>query len=356
MRIPSSTSSPTGSTSSRIIKLSILGIILSSIYQCIRPYHGTYDSQSLPLKYGKWAIVIGASEGLGAEWASLLCKNGMNVITVARRANELQQQANKLSHEYSCLVKPLVLDLTDSENVTSVLEHTLRTTSTTGSTSDGAGVGYDVGLMVYNAAVFNKGSFLGHSLDSQLATIRVNVESLTRAVHAFGNYVREKQQQQQQQQQHQEQQQQQQTQTSSSLSSSLSSSSSGLIIMSSSLGDQGSAHVATYAATKAFDTVFAQSLAHELFQDVHMDVLGCVAGPINTPNFQRANGKNAADRSDMKFMIQTPSEVASECLHALGQKRYSISTGRVMKVIRFVTNRFVPTRMSVDFMSKTMQR
>lgn len=126
----------------------------------------------------------------------------------------------------------------------------------------------------------------------------------------------------------------------------------GLIIMSSSLGDRGSAFVATYAASKAFDTVFAQSLANE-FQDIEMDVLACVAGPIETPNFRRANGD---DTSDIDFMIQHPREVASECLHALGQGRYSIPTGTIMKIIRFVTNRLVSTRSSVDSMSKNFRK
>jgi short-subunit dehydrogenase len=40
-------------------------------------------------------MVIGASEGLGAEWATLLCQNGMNVITVARRANETTQSQSQ---------------------------------------------------------------------------------------------------------------------------------------------------------------------------------------------------------------------------------------------------------------------
>jgi Short-chain dehydrogenases of various substrate specificities len=267
-------------------------------------------------------MVIGASEGLGAEWATLLCQNGMNVITVARRANALKAQAAKLSHQYNnCLVQPLVLDLSDSDNVTKVLKDTLRKSTANGN---------EVGLLVYNAAVFSKGSFLDNNLDSQIATIRVNVESLTRAVHAFGNSIRDIRQNKKD------------DKTTKS----------GLIIMSSSLGDRGAAFVSTYAASKAFDTVFAQSIANE-FQHVEMDVLGCVAGPIETPNFRRANGD---DTADMDFMIQKPSEVASECLHALGQGRYSISTGVIMKIIRFVTNRFVPTRSSVDSMSEGFRK
>lgn len=83
--------------------------------------------------------------------------------------------------------------------------------------------------------------------------------------------------------------------------------------MSSTLGDKESALVSSYSGTKAFDTVLAQSLANE-FQNDEIDVLACVAGPIETQNFQRANGD---DTKELDFMLMQPQDVANECLNAL---------------------------------------
>lgn len=78
-----------------------------------------------------------------------------------------------------------------------------------------------------------------------------------------------------------------------------------------------------------------------------IDVLACIAGPIDTPNFRRANGDNT---KDLDFMLMQPSDVAKECLNALGHGKYVIAPGTVMKFARFVT-RLLPTRSMVDGMS-----
>jgi short-subunit dehydrogenase len=87
--------------------------------------------------------------------------------------------------------------------------------------------------------------------------VKVNVESLTRTAHAFAT-----------------------------AEHTMDRKTSGFIIMSSTLGDKGAAYVSTYSATKAYDTVLAQSLAAE-WKSLGVDVLACVAGPISTPNFFR---------------------------------------------------------------------
>ena len=195
----------------------------------------TQRGSTLKEKYGDWSIVIGASEGLGSEWANLFCENGLNVITVARRQNELEAKAQELRDRHGCLVKTVLLDLSDGENVSKILESTFND--------------YNVGLMVYNAAAFKKGYFLDN-LNDHLLAVEVNVASLTRAVYAFGNAAKANVRK-----------------------------SSGIIIMSSTLGDKGAATISSYAASKAYDTVLAQSLANEM-QEAGIDVLACVAGPL----------------------------------------------------------------------------
>ena len=145
-------------------------------------------------------------------------------------------------------------------------------------------------------------------------TVQVNIESVTRAAHAFTQSVISHQR-----------------------------NTSGLILMSSTLGETGTAYASTYAASKTYNTILAHGLAAELGKTVNMDVLACVPRPISTPKM--ANNSKA---EDMAAIMQTPEQVANECFYALGQGKYSIATGPIQKVYRFVANRILPTRLPVD--------
>jgi short-subunit dehydrogenase len=274
--------------------------------QYVKTHKDVYTSQELQQKYGPTAVVVGASEGLGATYADLLCQNGLEVVTIARREAELEERKKELVNKHGCKVSTVVLDLA-GDDVTTTMQEIFDK--------------HSVGLVVYNAAVFGMGSFTS-SLDTQLAAVSVNVESLTRTAHAFASAKR--------------------TQDRKS---------SGFVIMSSTLGDTGAAYVATYGATKAYNTMLAQGLAAE-WKSKGIDVLGCVAGPIATPNFFRANN----DTSGMEFMIQTPQSVADECIHALGQGKYVIATGRLQKVLRFITRKLLPTQLTVDAFTGMMEK
>lgn len=272
----------------------------------LRTYSDVYAPEQFQSKYGPTAVILGASEGLGAAYADILCANGLEVVTIARREAELEERKRELVSKYQCKVSTVVLDL-NGEDVTSTMQSIFEE--------------YSVGLVVYNAAVFGAGKFTT-SLEQQLMGVKVNVESLTRTAHAFATAAKTNERD-----------------------------TSGFLIMSSTLGDTGASHVATYSATKAYDTVLAQGLAAE-WKDKGIDVLACVAGPIATPNFFRAND----DTSDMEFMIQTPHQVADECLHALGQGKYAIATGAIQKAMRFITKRLLPTTLMINAFSGMIEQ
>ena len=66
-------------------------------------------------RYGEWALVAGASEGLGAAFAEQLAARGMNVLLVARREPELAELAKRLAKAYRVETRWLALDLADNE-------------------------------------------------------------------------------------------------------------------------------------------------------------------------------------------------------------------------------------------------
>src|SRR4051812_49414744 len=91
-------------------------------------------------KYGPWAVVLGASEGLGEAFAHSIAARGVKVVVVARRAEPLQRVADELEVE----ARSIALDLASG----TFLDE-LRTVTD----------GLEVGLVVYNAAAAYVGEF-----------------------------------------------------------------------------------------------------------------------------------------------------------------------------------------------------
>src|ERR1700757_391149 len=93
---------------------------------------------SLLKKYGKTALVAGASEGLGAAFASYLAAEGINLVLIARRKEPLHQLADLLITKYKIQVSCIVCDLADG-NATQHIQKELG--------------GKEIDLLVYNAAL-----------------------------------------------------------------------------------------------------------------------------------------------------------------------------------------------------------
>ena len=70
-------------------------------------------ARSLPERYGAWAVVAGASEGLGAAFAAELATRGMNLVLVARRGQLLTEVADELRGTHGIVVRCVVADLAD---------------------------------------------------------------------------------------------------------------------------------------------------------------------------------------------------------------------------------------------------
>ncbi len=93
-------------------------------------------------KYGPWALVTGASSGIGREFATLLAEQGLNLILVARRLPLLNQLKEELQSKHDNKVVVIELDLL-SENALENLEQ--RTNN------------YEIGLINYNTKCWNRG-------------------------------------------------------------------------------------------------------------------------------------------------------------------------------------------------------
>lgn len=218
-------------------------------------------------RYGPWALIAGGSEGIGLSFAEQLAARGFNLILLSRRAEPLQAAAEQIRANFKVEVISRSLDLT-APDLSQQLEAAID--------------GRDIGLLIYNAgAAPDVELFLDAPLAQAEMLVALNCRGPLLLCHRIGKMLRARNR-------------------------------GGIILLSSLAGFAGGAYNATYAATKAFDTILAESLWAE-FKACNVDVLGLVAGATNTP---------AAARSGIQFGDYTPMpahDVAAEGLARLGR-------------------------------------
>jgi hypothetical protein len=252
-------------------------------------------------RYGPAALVLGASEGLGAEFARQLAHRGLDVVLVARRAEALAQLKAELETGARRTVHTVVADLAAPSALATV------TTAT---------AALDVGLVVYNAALSPLGGFLAQSLDENLKAIDVNVRGPVTFAHHYGRAMAARGR-------------------------------GGLVLLSSLTAFQGSPFVATYGATKSFNLAFAEGLWFEL-RAQGVDVLSVCAGATKTPNLLKAAPDGAPG------MLE-PSQVVREALDALGRGPTMIP-GVFNRFASFLMRRLLPRRATIAIMGQQTKK
>jgi short-subunit dehydrogenase len=249
-----------------------------------------------------YAVVAGASEGLGEAFAHALAARGYDLVLIARREAMLEAVAARIrdAHGTTRDVRIVVQDLAGPD-VAEVLAGLARE--------------LPIAMGVYNAAYAPIGGFLDQSLDALLTVVDVNVRGPVVFARTLAPAMVER-------------------------------GSGGLVIMGSLAGFQGAPRIATYAATKAFGLVLAEGLWHEL-RPHGVDVLVSAAGAIRTPGYDRARDAEAPGTLDA-------ATVAEQTLDALGTGP-SIVPGTVNRLARFVMGRLLPRRSAVAVMARNTQ-
>jgi short-subunit dehydrogenase len=255
-------------------------------------------------RYGKWAIVAGASDGLGAEYAKQLASRGLDLILIARREELLQALASQLSEQYKIKAKTIVLDLSIPDAAEQIVKQTMD---------------LEIGLLVYNAAFSAVGPIQERTMNEHMQEIHTNIHSPFKLVYLLGQRM-------------------------------LARGRGGVVLMSSLSAFQGSAYISTYAATKAFNIVFAESLWEE-WRTRGVDVMVCISGAVKTPNFVSSQPAKTGGLGDMTML---PDVVVQETLAALGKQPYVIP-GRMNRLASFVMRHVLPRTVSIKFMGRTLR-
>ena len=260
---------------------------------------------SLKQKYGTTALVAGASEGIGAAFATYLAKEGMDLILIARRLQPLQQLARSLQDRYKINVMSIQCDLSDP-NATQQIEKALN--------------GREISLIVYNAALSYIGPFIENSQENISLAAQVNMITPLNMVRFFGEKMVAK-------------------------------GKGAIVLMSSLAGFQGSGYLSLYAATKAFSRIFGESLWYE-WKDRGVDVIACCAGAVATPGYKNSRpGKTGF----FTPRVLNPEEVPRECFKKLGNQP-SFITGRGNRWASFIMQKILPRKMAVNIMGDTTKK
>ena len=235
-------------------------------------------------KYGPWALLGGACQGIGRAFADALAERGLKVVLADVRADLLPGVASELRARFGAEVETLALDLGDRA---------------AGARLSALAQEREIGLGIACAAIGGVGPFLSEPLDAHRARIDVNCGGALSIAYALaGPMVARKR--------------------------------GGLVLVSSMAGMQGTGWVASYSATKAYDLALAEGLWFELAPH-GVDVLALVPGNTDTPGLRSSSPKKG-----QKSWMQ-PAEVAREALEALGREPFHVCGEANRKVVEALT-------------------
>lgn len=216
-------------------------------------------------RYGPWAVVTGASDGIGLAIARELASRGMCLIIVARRGERLQQLARELAGRYGVECQTLAADLSTVEGCEAVRR---------------VSASQEVGLLVAAAGFGTSGAFVESPLGDEREMLAVNCAAVLELVGHFAPRFTNRGR-------------------------------GGIVLMSSVLAFNGVPGSAHYAATKAWVQSFAEGLRGEL-HGRGVDVLASAPCPVDTGFAQRA-------RLDLGTMLRAE-VVARQTIDALGRQ------------------------------------
>jgi len=224
-------------------------------------------TQDLKDKYGPWALVTGASSGIGEQFARLLARNGINLLLVARRADRLEGLAEELRRRRGLEVELIIADLAEPDAADRIVA---------------AVGGRDLGLLVSNAGFGLKGGFAQTERARIEAMFNVNARTPLLLAHMLLPRLRARGR-------------------------------GGIIFTGSVEGEAPYPFSAAYAATKAFVHSLGMGLHGELAGS-GVDMLVLAPGATDTEAITLQGFK-----PELMPNLMSPAEVARQALRQLGK-------------------------------------
>lgn len=258
---------------------------------------------SFAARYGPWALVTGAAQGIGFAFAEALSARGLGVFLLDRQADALEEARRKLEAR-GALVRAVACDLADRAFIEAVEKATRD---------------YEIGLLVSNAGVSRLGPFLDGTAEEDLRMLEINCAAAVSLLHRFGPPMRERRR-------------------------------GGIILLSSNSAYLHTPLYAHYAATKAFLLSLGEALWQEL-RGEGVDVLALAPGMTRTP----ALAKDRPRLPEGSALLTEPRVVVERALVALG-RRPSLVPNLADALGSFLLARLLPRRAALAVARRSIER
>jgi uncharacterized protein len=253
-------------------------------------------------KFGPWAIVTGASSGIGEEFARQLAASGLNLVLVARRLPMLESLGQQLSAQFGVACRAVGVDLCD--------ENFLRQLAS--ATHD-----LDVGLLISNAGAVTLGEFLAMDGRTLQQGVQLNVTSHLVLAQHFAKRMAARGR-------------------------------GGVLLVSSTAGAYGSPFMADYAAAKGYLLLLGEAL-HLEFKRMGLHVTVLMPGPTDTPGV----ASSGIDPRSMRGLMSVEQCVA-EGLAALSANRATHIAGRMNRIMATLIPRSMMRRLMGTMLAKAL--
>jgi uncharacterized protein len=252
-------------------------------------------------RFGPWALVTGASSGIGREFARQVAAAGINVVLVARRENLLKQAGAEFSKRYGVGHRVVVLDVSQEDFIGQLAS----------ATND-----LDIGLVVSNAGTGNPGEFLKHDRQLLRETVRLGAMAHLDIAHHFGAKLTERRR--------------------------------GGIVLAGAMGaENGVPLMANDGAAKAYVHSLGEALHFE-FKPLGVCVTVLAAGFTDTAVI----GKFGLDPETMPMKPMSVEQCVSEALDGLRQNRSRVVPGRMNRILNALVPASLARRLEADLLGK----
>jgi short-subunit dehydrogenase len=249
-----------------------------------------------------YALVTGASRGIGRRFAHALAARSQNVILVARSSEDLEQLGEDLRGQHGVDVIVVEADLAEPGAAGRVAHGVLDRQ-------------LDLDLLVNNAALVEHGGFLELSPEAHSRTIRLNVLALVELTRELVPSMMDRRR-------------------------------GAIINMSSISAFQPMPYFGVYAATKAFVTSFSLALAEEM-RPFGITVVTLCPGPTRADSHDDSNFRS-------KVPPQPADEVVAAALDQVDRKGGMLIPRLINKTLVF-GNRFLPYEISAKIAGRAMR-
>lgn len=252
-------------------------------------------------RFGPWAVITGASSGIGREFARQVAASGINVVLVARREALLRQAGAEFSNAYGIDHRIVVADLSEEGFLGKLASAT---------------AGLDIGLIVSNAGTANPGEFLKLDRKELVRLLKLNSLAHMEIAHHFGPGLVQRRR--------------------------------GGIVLCGAMGAvQGVPFMANESGAKSYVQSFGEVLHTEL-SPLGVNVSVLIIGPTQTAIIE----KIGFDPATMPMKPMPVEQCVFEGLEALKRNRATHLSGRMNRIM----NALIPASLSRSMMQKVMAK